>query len=65
VGEKPERNFDLEQDDFYGTLDAMVGIRRHLDSVSEWLAKSHSHPLSISVFEPLHSYREGAVLPLL
>ena len=66
LGEIPEEDFELEPEQrFYRTEEAMVGIRRHLDGVSEWLARSHSHPLSISVVKPLHLFRDGAVLPLL
>ena len=45
--------------------DAMAGIRRRLDGVSEWLERSQPHPLSISVFEPRVGARNGPVLPVL
>jgi hypothetical protein len=68
LGEIPEISADIETD-FEGydiqVEEAMDGIRRHLDGVSEWLTRAESHPLSISIFGPQSSSGTSATLPLL
>jgi hypothetical protein len=65
LGETPDSN-DIDPEVYcYRVEEAMVGIHRRLDGVSEWLGRSQSHPLSISVFEPEYPARNGPVLPLL
>jgi hypothetical protein len=65
LGETPDSN-DIDPEVYcYRAEEAMVGIHRRLDGVSEWLGRSQSHPLSISVFEPRYPARNGPVLPLL
>jgi len=65
LGETPDSD-DIDPEVYCCRMEeAMVGIRRRLDGVSEWLGRSQSHPLSISVFEPRASARNGPVLPLL
>lgn len=63
LAETPEEGSDIEPD--VGMEEGMTGRHRHLDGVNEWLTRSRSHPLSISVFEPLLHALSGAVLPLL
>jgi len=71
LGEIPEISTDTETD-FEGyeihewrVEEAMVGIRCHLDGVSEWLTRAESHPLSISIFGCRYSSRLSATLALL
>ena len=64
IGEIPDSEIDPDVYSFR-MEHAMVGIRRRLDGVREWLERSQSHPLSISVFEPSAACNSPAVLHLL